>query len=227
MARTSPSVQVTPKQLLMLKQIGLYQANPCYSATIGELAQSLGISRATAYEHIAALREKKLLVQSTGKARSLRLTSKGESLLQQALQLEQNTETVAPPLTNSGSASEEFYLRGRVSAGYGIDAIEEQTPFSLSDVFGHKDDVFVLQVSGQSMIDAGINDGDFVMCKYARTAGNGQLVIALLEGETATLKRFYLDKRAARLMPENDAFEPIFATDCQIQAVVVGLVRQM
>ena len=218
--------RITPKQLLMLKQIGLFQENPCYSATIGELAQELGISRPTAYEHIAALREKKLLVQSTGKARSLRLTAKGQTLLRQALQREQ--KTAGDEFNNNAeSASEEFYLRGRVSAGYGIDAIDEQVPFSLSDMFGHRDDVFVLQVSGRSMIGAGINDGDYVMCRHTKTANNGQLVVALLDEETATLKRFYHDEKAARLMPENDAFEPILSTDCQIQAVVVGLVRQM
>ena len=76
------------------------------------------------------------------------------------------------------------------------------------------------------MIDAGIGDGDFVICKSAQTANDGQIVIAMLEDEQATMKRFYRDKKVARLMPANDAFEPIYSTTCRIQAVVIGAVKQ-
>ena len=214
----NPQAVITPKQLQVLQQIGSFQKNRCYLATIGELAQSLGISRATAYEHIAALREKKLLAQSTGKARCLKLTGRGEKLLEQSIQLEQN---------NQDPVLEGICLCGRVSAGYGIDAIEEKQPFSLGEVFGNRGDVFALRVCGQSMTGAGINDGDYVMCRQAATADNGQLVVALLDdGENATLKRFFKDAAAVRLQPENDAFEPILSRNCRIQAVVVGVVRQ-
>ncbi len=215
----NPQTAVTPKQLQVLAQIGNFQKNRCYSATIGELAQKLGISRATAYEHIAALREKKLMVQSTGKARCLKLTASGVRLLDQAAESE--------PVYDEPQQST-ITLRGRVSAGYGIDAIEEVRPFSLGDVYGGSHvDVFALQVCGQSMVNAGINDGDYVICRQAATADNGQLVVALLDdGENVTLKRFFKDERAIRLQPENDAFEPIFSRHCRIQAVVVGLVRR-
>ncbi|MBL7215149.1 MAG: repressor LexA [Phycisphaerae bacterium] len=213
----SPQAVITPKQLQVLQQIGTFQQNQCYLATIGELAQTLNVSRATAYEHIAALREKKLLAQSTGKARCLKLTDRGEKLLEQSVQFERNSET---------PALEGIYLRGRVSAGYGIDAIEESQPFSLGEVFGNRGDVFALRVCGKSMTGAGINDGDYVICKHAATADNGQLVIVLLDnGENATLKRFFKDAAVVRLQPENDAFEPILSRNCQIQAVVVGVVR--
>ena len=222
----SQQAEVTPKQLQVLQQIGNFQRNQCYLATIGELAQALSISRATAYEHIAALREKRLLAASTGKARCLKLTSRGEKLLEQALQLqENNNEQASDGLADSTSGG--IYLRGRVSAGYGIDAIEENQPFSLGEVFGNTGDVFALRVCGKSMTGAGIHDGDYVMCKHAATADNGQLVVALLDdGENATLKRFFMDTTAVRLQPENDAFEPILSRNCQIQAVVVGIVRQ-
>ena len=217
---------ITPRQLETLRQVENFLKSQCYSATIGELAAALNISRTTAYEHIAALREKKLLVRSTGKARCLRLTKSGERLLEQAREIEATQST--------GDNSNEFvdgmvngiFLRGRVSAGYGIEAIEEQTPFSLSETFGNSEEIFVLQVCGQSMIDAGINDGDFVICRSAQTAENGQIVIALLDDEQATMKRFFRDKKAARLMPANDAFEPIYSTTCRIQAVVIGAVKQ-
>jgi repressor LexA len=221
------SVQISPRQFRVLNQVGHLQASQCCSVTIGELAQTLNISRATAFEHIAALREKNLLTQSTGKARCLRLAPSGEKLLKQSLRLTSKTESVSMPADCTDRPQTDLYLRGRVSAGYGIDAIEEQTPFSLSGVFGNRDEMFVLQVKGQSMVNAGIHDGDFVMCRSAQTAENGQLVVALLEdGQNATLKRFYKDTQAVRLQPENDAFEPILSRNCKIQAVVVGLIRK-
>ncbi len=222
----SQPINITPKQLQVLQQIGNFQKNQCYSATIGELAQVLRISRATAYEHIAALREKNLLSASTGKARCLKLARNGEKLLEATLQNADDAEPAnfAPFADES---SDGITLRGRVCAGYGIDAIEESEAFSLGQVFGNRGDVFALQVSGNSMTGAGINDGDYVMCRQAATADNGQLVIALLEdGENATVKRFFKNERAIRLQPENDAFDPIFSKDCRVQAIVVGVVRQ-
>lgn len=219
--------QITPKQLETLRQVETFQKSRCYSATIGELAANLNISRTTAYEHIAGLREKKLLAQSTGRARCLKITSQGEKLLEQARRFE--TDTSEPVLCSAvaGNAAKTVFLRGSVSAGYGIDAIEEQTPFSLPDFFGNRGDVFVLQVCGRSMIDAGFNDGDYVICRQAQTADNGQIVIALLDEEQATMKRFFKDAKSARLMPENDAFEPIYSTTCRIQAIVIGVVKRL
>lgn len=223
--QSSTSAQISPRQLRVLSQIGRLQANRCYSATIGELAQALNLSRATAFEHIAALREKKLLTQSTGRARSLKLTPVGERLLSQSLQQERQPLFDSPDGCKGDASA--ILMRGRVSAGYGIDAIEEQTPFSLDRVFGTTGELFVLRVCGQSMINAGISDGDFVMCRSAQTADNGQLVVALLaDAQNATLKRFFRDPQAVRLQPENDAFEPILSRDCKIQAVVIGLIRK-
>jgi repressor LexA len=222
----SPQTEITPKQLHVLQQVGNFQRNQCYLATIGELAQRLGISRTTAYEHIAALREKKLLAASTGKARCLKLTGRGEKLLKQAHQFEQNgNESASDGLVDGTPGG--IYLYGRISAGYGIDAIEEKQPFSLGEVFGNRRDIFALRVCGKSMIGAGIRDGDYIMCKPAQTADNGQLVVALLDdGQSATLKRFFKDSAAIRLQPENDDFQPILSQNCQIQAVVVGVVRR-
>lgn len=222
----SQPINITPKQFQVLRQIGIFQQNQCYSATIGELAQALAISRATAYEHIAALRRKKLLAASTGKARCLKLADSGERLLEEALQYEEISEESASD-GYAAPRSEGIYLHGRVSAGYGISAIEEKEAFSLGQVFGNRGDVFALQICGNSMTGAGINDGDYVMCKHASTADNGQLVVALLDDdENATVKRFFKDERAVRLQPENDAFEPIVSKDCRVQAIVVGVVRQ-
>jgi len=219
------NTQITPKQFETLRQVENFLRSQCYSATIGELAAALNISRTTAYEHIAGLREKKLLVQSTGKARCLRLTNAGEKLLEQARECQAEQCDFDEP-NECARNTKGIFLRGSVSAGYGIEAIEEQTPFSLPETFGNSEEIFVLQVCGHSMIDAGINDGDFVICRSTQTAENGQIVIAMLDDEQATMKRFFRDKKAARLMPANDAFEPIYSTTCRIQAVVIGAVKQ-
>jgi len=218
--------QITPRQLETLRQVESFLRSQCYSATIGELAAALNISRTTAYEHIAGLRQKGLLMRSTGKARCLRLTQAGERLLEQDRQIEAAQSADDNSNDFISNTPDGIFLRGRVSAGYGIEAIEEQTPFSLPEMFGGTGDVFVLQVCGESMINAGIGDGDFVICRSARTAENGQIVIAMLDDEQATMKRFFMDKKAARLMPANDAFEPIYSTTCRIQAVVIGAVKQ-
>ena len=219
--------QITPKQLETLRQVENFQRSRCYSATIGELATALSISRTTAYEHIAGLREKGLLVRSTGKARCLRLTNAGERLLEQARQLEADFSDTDTRNTFAQNEVNTVFLRGRVSAGYGIDAIEEQTPFSLPEFFGNRGDVFVLQVCGRSMINAGFNNGDYVICRHSQTAENGQIVIALLDEEQATMKRFFRSRSAVKLMPENDEFEPIFSNNCRIQAVVIGVVKHL
>lgn len=225
-ARRPSETQISPKQLQVLKEAAR-QASGCCSATIGELAQALNISRPTAFEHIAALRRKKLLTRSEGRARSLHLTPAGEKLLDDSGRLNRSTVPHAAPAAASACDMPHLTLRGRVCAGYGIEAVEEQTPFSLGEVFGARDELFILQVTGRSMINAGIEDGDYVMCRSTRIADNGQLVVALIDdNQNATLKRFYRDAKAVRLQPENDAFEPIVSTDCSVQAVVIGLIRK-
>jgi repressor LexA len=81
-------------------------------------------------------------------------------------------------------------------------------------------------VTGDSMIDEGIHDGDYVMCRRSATANNGQLVIAIIDNENATLKKFYKEKTNVRLQPANDNYQPIYSNNCRIEAVVVGLVRK-
>jgi repressor LexA len=181
-----------------------------------ELAAQLGISRTTAFEHITALRRKNLLSADPGKARSLKLTPQGRSLL--------NSLKDAP--APDAEAGEGIPMLGRVAAGRPIDAVADQEHLSLPSQFGTDDNVFALQVCGNSMIDDGINDGDYVICKKAEKAATGQIVVALIDEETTTLKRFYPEKGRARLQPANDDYEPIYSSNCRIQAVAVGLVRK-
>lgn len=117
-------------------------------------------------------------------------------------------------------------LVGRVAAGLPIEAIEDKDYLCLSCHFGSCDDIFALEVTGDSMIDDDIRDGDYVICRRSRIADNGQLVVAIVDEKEATLKRFYKEKDSARLQPANDDYEPIYSDNCRIEAVVVGLVRK-
>ena len=113
-----------------------------------------------------------------------------------------------------------------MAAGVPIEAIEDTDCLCLTSHFGSGDDTFALEVKGDSMIDDGICDGDYVICQRKCVAENGQLVIAVVDDENATLKRFYREETAARLQPANDNYQPIYSDNCRIEAVVVGLVRK-
>ena len=87
-------------------------------------------------------------------------------------------------------------------------------------------EIFALRVQGDSMIDDGIQNGDHVICRKTAVADNGQLVIAIVDNENATLKRFHKERRSVRLQPANDNYQPIYSDNCRIEAVVVGLIRK-
>jgi repressor LexA len=210
--------QLTPRQLQLLKAIRVFQAGRCYSPTIAELASELTISRSTTFEHIAELRKKDLLSALPATARSLKLTSKAQELLNGL-----NNNSLNPcsqPPTG-------IPLAGKVAAGVPIEAVENIESLSLNSCFGNSDDIFALEVKGDSMTGDGIVDGDFVICRKCSTADNGQLVVAIVDDENATLKRFYKEKSAVRLQPANDNYDPIYSDNCRVEAVVVGLLRKL
>ena len=94
-------------------------------------------------------------------------------------------------------------------------------------MFGSGDGVFALEVSGDSMIDEGINTGDVVICKKATEARNGQMVVAIVDDENATLKRFYKEDTHARLEASNDAYKAIISDNCRIEGIVLGHLRRL
>ena len=118
-------------------------------------------------------------------------------------------------------------LAGTVAAGSPIEAVEDKDLLSFTHQFGPPDELFALRVKGNSMIEDGICDGDYVICRKTDVADNGQLVVAIVDDENATLKRFYKEQDCIRLQPANDAFKPIYSAHCRIEAVVVGLVRKL
>ncbi len=215
---TIPIERLTPRQLQLLKAIRMFQKNRCYSPTIGELSSRLGTSRSTVFEHLEELRKKGLLSDCLHKARSLNLTSRAQELLERF---------ASNKARHNSQPQSQIPLAGRVAAGQPIEAIENTDSLSFDSCFGTSDDIFALQVTGDSMINDGINDGDYVICRKTAVARDGQLVVAIVDNENATVKRFYKEKDRVRLQPANDNYEPIYSDNCRIEAVVIGLVRKL
>lgn len=215
---------ITPRQLDVLRAAAEFQDRHGYSATIAELSERLHASRPTVHEHLAALAAAKLIVRTpAGKARSLRLTERGRQLLARARRPE-SAEAASRQCFDEPSS---IPLAGAVCAGYGIEPNEQNDRLSLKELFGQTEDLFALRVKGSSMVNAGIQDGDYVICRRQSVVENGQVVAALVDGEQAVLKRFFLEPSAVRLNAENDAFEPIYSRDCRVEGVVVGVIRRL
>jgi repressor LexA len=208
---------LTPKQLQVLRHIAAFHGSQCYSPTIAELATQLSLSRSTVFEHLGELQRKLLLSTCPGRARSLRLTPQGRRVLR---------HTPPPEDAVEEGLQVGVPLLGRVAAGAPVEAVENKETMSLKSCFGTGDDLFALQVRGDSMIGEDIRSGDYVICRRTTQAENGALVVALVNREQATLKRFYREGNKARLHPANPEYQPIYSDNCRIEAVVVGLLRR-
>lgn len=217
LAAVKPTIQLTPRQLQLLKIVASFQENQCYSPTIAELAAESNISRSTVFGHIVELRRKGLLSGSPNRARSLSLTWPAQELL---------SHLGDPTGPGNHNESTGIPLCGKIAAGIPLEAVENIERLSLTGCFG-TGELFGLEVKGDSMVNEDIRQGDYVICRRTDVAENGQLVIAIVDGENATLKRFYREEGQARLQPANDNYEPIYSTNCRIAAVVVGLLRRL
>ena len=119
-------------------------------------------------------------------------------------------------------------IYGKITAGEPITAIQDFTDtFPLPMEFARNKDLFMLKVQGESMINAAILDGDYIIVQRQPTANNGEIVAALLDGENATVKTFYKENGHFRLQPENDTMEPIIVNSVEILGKVVGVFRKM
>ena len=210
MARTKKLVTdethcLTPRQLEILTLVRDGRRNDGYSPTLQEIADELGISKITVFEHVEALHKKGLLSRRSNKARSLELTA--------SARLPDERPTLLP-------------LVGRIAAGHPIEAIESPDSVDLEEVFTSRHPVGVLTVMGDSMIDEHIRDGDLVVYERRSNARNGDTVVALIAGEEATLKKFYREKSRIRLQPANTKYDPIYVRDVEVQGVVIGVIRR-
>ena len=203
---------ITKRQRQVYDFISDFVQRNSYSPSFEEIAQGLQLSSlATVHKHITNLERKGLLTRDYNRSRSIDLLPpKGR--LKQAMSV--NTGMVLP-------------LMGRIAAGQPIEALENPESISLAD-FVRSKEVFVLEVSGESMQDEHIVDGDFVLVERSKTAHNGDIVVALVEGSDATLKRFYREGDFVRLQPSNANMQPILrpAAAVQIQGRVIGVLRK-
>lgn len=179
-----------------------------YPPSIREICQAVGLSStSTVHSHLSKLEDLGFIKRDPSKPRAVELLE-DSSWRQKRL--------VPLPLV------------GAVQAGVPITAEEcVEDTFPFPEALVGPDDCFFLEVKGDSMIGAGIIEGDMVIVRQQQTADNGDIVVALLEQSDATIKRFFKEKDHIRLQPENEEYEPILTRDCTIMGKVVGLFRKM
>ena len=193
-----------------------------YPPSVREIGKAVDLkSTATVHGYLARLEEKGYIKKESQKGRTLRLLKgiSGEEKKEKEI-----TET-KPIYT--GKEMVDVPVIGKITAGAPILAVENVTDtFPIPIDFVGNSESFMLTVSGESMIEAGILDGDYILVKKQNTANNGEIVVALIEDE-ATVKTFYKEKGYIRLQPENSTMDPIIVPNCQILGKVAGVFRKM
>ena len=200
-------MNLTPRQLDVIVAVRNFRHLHGYSPTMQELADQLGTSKVTIFEHVNALEKKRVLRRDRHKARSLEITADGK--------------------LPDEERSSKLPLLGSIAAGSPIEAIENREEIDLEQLFASRNGVYVLKIRGDSMIEDHLCDGDYVIIERRSNAKNGEQVVALLDTGEATLKRYYKEGHRIRLQPANSAMEPriIEADRCRIQGVVIGVLR--
>lgn len=196
------------RQKQILEFISQYIQKFGYSPTLQQIAEAIGVnSLATVHEHLQALAKKGLIRRYKGAVRGLEIISNAK---------------------NQSLAGLELPILGFIAAGQPIEPYTDPNAslmISPTLISGQKP-AFVLQVKGESMIDEGILDGDYVVIEQQEEAKNGDIVVALLDNGLATLKRFFREATRIRLEPANAKMAPIFSRKVKIQGKVVGVVRR-
>ena len=191
----------------IMKFIKEFLTNKGYPPSVREIGDAVGLrSSSTVHAYLNQLEAKGLIKRDPTKPRAIDILS--EKPWQ---------DTIKVPLV------------GTVTAGVPILAeqnIEDTFTFP-SNLLGTRDDTFMLKVKGESMINVGIYDGDYVMVRQQNIANQGEIVVALVNGDTATVKRYYREKNCIRLQPENDNMEPFYEKDVKVLGKVIGIYRQM
>jgi repressor LexA len=201
------SVDLTKRQREIFDYIRRYLRKYGYPPTVREIGNALGLhSPSTVHAHLAKLEQIGMLRRDPTKPRAIELmVGKARRALK------------GPGIP----------VVGNVAAGEPILAEENiEDYYEVPSVIGGEGDDYILKVRGDSMKDAGILEGDFVVVRPADEAANGEIVVALL-GDEATVKRFYRERNAIRLEPENEAHEPIVTQDAELLGKVIGVFRQV
>ena len=196
--------ELKDKQLLIYEFLKDFTSQKGYPPTVREICKAVGLkSTSSVHGHLKQLEKEGLIKRDPTKPRALEIV---DSVIKK--------EMINVPII------------GKVTAGLPILAnenIEDSFPLPL-DYVKHNNDLFILKVSGSSMIKAGILDGDLAIIEKTQTASNGDKIVALIENE-ATLKTFYRENNHIRLQPENDEMEPIIVDNCSILGKLIGIYR--
>jgi repressor LexA len=195
---------LTRRQHQILEYYRAYSAEHGLSPTLEEVARHFGVNKVTIFGHVAELERKGILQRSArGVSRALRVVEKPAP----------RRATVVP-------------LLGAIAAGSPIEALESPETLDLADLLPRGRDTYALRVRGDSMIEDGIHDDDVVLVERRSNARDGELVVAILPGEEATLKRVYREAGGYRLEPANRTLQPIQAPRIEIRGVVIGVLRR-
>ncbi|MAF65075.1 MAG: repressor LexA [Planctomycetes bacterium] len=202
-----PTPPLTRRQHDILEFLRAYTAEQGISPTLEEIAAAFGVNKVTIFGHIGELERKGVIERAArGVSRGLRIV-----------------EADTPELPGPHAT---VPILGQIAAGSPIEAIEAPEELDLSELVPDGGDIYALRVRGDSMIEDAIRDGDIVLVERRTTASDGETVVAVLEDEEVTLKRFYREGTGVRLQPANQAVEPILVDDVEVRGVVVGVVRQ-
>jgi repressor LexA len=209
----------------ILETIAQAIAERGYPPSVREIADAVGLASTSAvHHHLTALERDGLLERAQNSSRALRLTSHVSAVPRRRASDRRVTPFRMPV--------ERDVLRlpvlGEIAAGQPIEAYADAAEtLDVPSSMQARDGSYVLRVRGKSMIDALIDDGDYVVVQPQATARDGDIVVALLEDNGVTLKRFFREKDRVRLQPANASMEPIYANELQIQGKVVGVIRKL
>lgn len=209
--------KITKRQQQIYDFILSYQQEKGYPPSVREMASAVGLSSpSTVHAHLNALEEHGLIKRDSTKPRALELFKQDGS-----------PAILAKVEENPSRGSVTLPLIGRVAAGIPILAEQNvEDTFTLPSEIATESSSFILEVHGDSMINAGIFNGDFIVVREQPNAMNGEIVVAMIDNE-ATVKTFYKERGRVRLQPENDAMEPIYASNPTILGKVVALMRRL
>lgn len=208
--------KITKRQQQIYDFIRSYQKDKGYPPSVREMAAAVGLSSpSTVHAHLSALEDHGLIKRDATKPRALEVfNADGTSI----------KPSEASPAPARGTVS--LPLVGRVAAGMPILAEQNiEDTFTLPTEIATDASSFILEVHGDSMINAGIFNGDYIIVREQKSAMNGEIVVAMIDGE-ATVKTFYKEQGRVRLQPENDTMEPIYADSPVILGKVVALMRR-
>ena len=196
---------LTKRQKQLVDFLEHYIDEHGYAPTLAEVGQYFGLSSlATVHKHLKNLEDKGLIRRTHNRSRALEIAGKV-----------------------GGAGAREIALLGQVAAGLPIEAIEGQDTITVPDEFVRRDGTFCLRVKGQSMVDEGIRDGDYIIVESRDAANQGETVVALIGGEATVKKYFRENDGRVRLQPANPTMDPIYVDEgnLRIRGVVVGLMR--